>query len=198
MTLKSKIEDMLLEMIQPKLTEIEERFSRGEGLTGEDVNTLLLKSQFNHINHLDLRLDEVVADVASLKTDFKQLENRFEGLENKFEGLENKFEVLETKFDGLENKFIGLESKLETKFNALESRLETKFNALESRLDTKFDALESRIDAKIDSLIAQFNEFKMELRLEIQMAIHKSMKWSIGLLAFIITFLKALEMLLAK
>jgi hypothetical protein len=58
--------------------------------------------------------------------------------------------------------------------------------------------LESRLDAKIDSLIAQFNEFKMELRLEIQMAIHKSMKWSIGLLAFIITFLKALEMLLAK
>jgi uncharacterized coiled-coil DUF342 family protein len=141
---KSKIEDMLLEMIQPKLTEIEERFSRGEGLTGEDVNTLLLKSQFNHINHLDLRLDEVVADVASLKTNFKQ--------------LENKFEVL----------------------------------------DTKFDTLESRLDAKIDSLIAQFNEFKMELRLEIQMAIHKSMKWSIGLLAFIITFLKALEMLLAK
>jgi uncharacterized coiled-coil DUF342 family protein len=141
---KSKIEDMLLEMIQPKLTEIEERFSRGEGLNGEDINTLLLKSQFNHINHLDLRLDEVVADVASLKTDFKQ--------------LENKFEVLET----------------------------------------KFDALESRLDAKIDSLIAQFNEFKMELRLEIQMAIHKSMKWSIGLLAFIITFLKALEMLLAK
>ena len=148
---KSKIEDMLLEMIQPKLTEIEERFSRGEGLNGEDVNTLLLKSQFNHINHLDLRLDEVVADVASLKTDFKQLET-------KFAGLENKFEVLET----------------------------------------KFDALESRLDAKIDSLIAQFNEFKMELRLEIQMAIHKSMKWSIGLLAFIITFLKALEMLLAK
>jgi hypothetical protein len=97
----------------------------------------------------------VVADVASLKTDFKQLENRFEGLENKFIGLE-------------------------------------------SRLDTKFDALESRIDAKIDSLIAQFNEFKMELRLEIQVAIHKSMKWSIGLLAFIITFLKVLEMLLAK
>jgi hypothetical protein len=163
---KSKIEDMLLEMIQPKLTEIEERFSRGEGLTGEDVNTLLLKSQFNHINHLDLRLDEVVADVASLKTDFKQLETKFVGLENKFDGLE--------------------------------SRLETKFNALESRLDIKFDALESRLDAKIDSLIAQFNEFKMELRLEIQMAIHKSMKWSIGLLAFIITFLKALEMLLAK
>ena len=142
---------MLLEMIQPKLTEIEERFSRGEGLNGEDVNTLLLKSQFNHINHLDLRLDEVVADVSSLKADFKQLET-------KFAGLENKFEVLET----------------------------------------KFDALESRLDAKIDSLIAQFNEFKMELRLEIQMAIHKSMKWSIGLLAFIITFLKALEMLLAK
>ena len=88
----------------------------------------------------------------------------------------SNFKQLENRFEGLENKFIGLES----------------------RLDTKFDALESRIDAKIDSLIAQFNEFKMELRLEIQVAIHKSMKWSIGLLAFIITFLKALEMLLAK
>jgi hypothetical protein len=29
---KTKVDDMLINMIQPKLTEIEEKFSRGDGL----------------------------------------------------------------------------------------------------------------------------------------------------------------------
>lgn len=59
MNKQTKIDDMLIEMISPKLKEIEERFSKGEGLSNEDINTLLLKSQFNHINHLDQKLNEV-------------------------------------------------------------------------------------------------------------------------------------------
>jgi len=54
---------MLIEMISPRIKEIEEKFSRGEGLDQEDINTLLLKSQYKHINHLDLKLNEVTADV---------------------------------------------------------------------------------------------------------------------------------------
>jgi hypothetical protein len=50
---------MIIEMISPKVKEIEERFSKGESLSNEDVNTLLLKSQFNHINYLDDKLNEV-------------------------------------------------------------------------------------------------------------------------------------------
>jgi uncharacterized coiled-coil DUF342 family protein len=80
----TKIDDTLIEMISPKLKEIEGRFSKGEGLSNDDINTLLLKSQFNHINHLDEKLDEVTADVASLKTDMKSLEAKFGGLEAKF------------------------------------------------------------------------------------------------------------------
>ena len=53
----TKIENQLLEMIQPRIQLIENKFSDGKALTDQDVNTLLLKSQFNHINHLDLRLD---------------------------------------------------------------------------------------------------------------------------------------------
>ena len=70
MSNKTKIDDILIEMISPKLKEIEERFSKGEGLTNEDINILLLKSQFNHIHHLDQKLNEVTADVSSLKLDF--------------------------------------------------------------------------------------------------------------------------------
>ena len=75
---ETKVDDMLVEMITPKVREIEEKFSRGEGLTQDDINTLLLKSQYNHINHLDLKLNEVVADVASLKGEFALLKQTIE------------------------------------------------------------------------------------------------------------------------
>lgn len=87
---KTKVDDMLIEMITPKVKEIEEKFSKGEGLSQDDINTLLLKSQYNHINHLDVKLDETVASV-------KELENKFELLRNdmyaKFDKLESDIEV---------------------------------------------------------------------------------------------------------
>jgi len=67
---KTKVDDMLIEMITPKVKEIEEKFGNGEGLTQDDINTLLLKSQYNH---LDKKLDEVTLDVASLKGEFDVL-----------------------------------------------------------------------------------------------------------------------------
>jgi len=70
---KTKVDDMLIEMITPKVKEIEEKFGNGKGLTQDDINTLLLKSQYNHINHLDDKLNEVTADVASLKGEFELL-----------------------------------------------------------------------------------------------------------------------------
>jgi len=75
---KTKVDDMLIEMITPKVKQIEEKFGNGEGLSQDDINTLLLKSQYNHINHLDKKLDEVTADVASLKGRFEILETKFE------------------------------------------------------------------------------------------------------------------------
>ena len=71
---KTNVDEMLIEMITPKVTEIQKKFSDGGALTQDDINTLLLKSQYNHINHLDSKLNEVVADVASLKGDFALLE----------------------------------------------------------------------------------------------------------------------------
>ncbi|SMN02495.1 hypothetical protein SPONN_1171 [uncultured Candidatus Thioglobus sp.] len=79
---ETKVDDMLIEMVEPKIKEIEQRFSDGEGLTQDDINTLLLKSQYNHINHLDDKLNEVTASII--------------GLEGKFNILEGKFELLKT------------------------------------------------------------------------------------------------------
>ncbi len=83
---KTRVDDMLIEMISPKIKEIEEKFSAGKGLNQEDINTLLLKSQYNHINHLDDKLNEVTASVVAL-------EEKFVGLENKFELQNEKIEA---------------------------------------------------------------------------------------------------------
>ncbi len=89
---KTKVDDMLIEMISPKVKEIEEKFGNGEGLTQDDINTLLLKSQYNHINHLDAKLDEVTADVASLKGEFNGLKGEFNSLKGEFEVLKVSIE----------------------------------------------------------------------------------------------------------
>ena len=118
---QTRANDMLVEMITPKVQEIEKKFSRSEALTQEDINTLLLKSQFNHINHLDQKLDEVTADCGKLRLDF---EVRFAGLESKFYQLENR---LEAKFFGLEGKFASMETKfanLETKFEVAQVKMQ--------------------------------------------------------------------------
>jgi len=96
---KTRVDDMLIEMISPKIKEIEEKFSNGQGLNQEDINTLLLKSQYNHINHLDDKLNEVTADVASLKGNFSSLKGDFSSLEGKFSRLEGKFDLLNEKIE---------------------------------------------------------------------------------------------------
>jgi uncharacterized coiled-coil DUF342 family protein len=125
---KTKVDDM--QMITPKVKEIEEKFGNGKPLTQEDINTLLLKSQYNHINHLDTKLNEVTADVASLKGEF----------------------------------------------NAFKNELELKFKLLETSI-------------KKDNEL-----FKKDIQLEISTAINSNMKWSIGLIALIVTGLKVLDM----
>ncbi len=75
---KTNVDDMLVEMVTPKVKEIEERFSKGEGLSQDDINTLLLKSQYNHINHLGLKLNEVTDSVTKLESKFTLLAEQVE------------------------------------------------------------------------------------------------------------------------
>jgi len=123
---KTNVDDMLIEMISPRISEIEEKFSKGQGLDQEDINTLLLKSQYNHINHLDLKLNEVTDDVASLKGEFSD--------------LRGEFKLLETQLNG------------------------------------RFDSFEKNIELKISQ------------------AINTNMRWSIGMIALIVTVLKLADM----
>jgi predicted nuclease with TOPRIM domain len=91
---KTRVDDMLIEMISPKIKEIEEKFSQGKGLNQEDINTLLLKSQYNHINHLDNKLNEISQTVIALEGKFQNLEGKFQHLEGKFETFKEEMSKL--------------------------------------------------------------------------------------------------------
>jgi len=91
-------------------------------LTQEDINTLLLKSQYNHINHLDDKLDEVTASVVAL--------------EGKFQGLEGKFNTFKAEMIAeFEKRMGGLETKVEARIGSFEAKMEARIGSLETKFE---------------------------------------------------------------
>ncbi len=181
---KTKVDDMLLEMITPKVKEIEEKFGKGQGLTQEDINTLLLKSQYNHINHLDQKLNEVTDSV-------KSLENKFEAqkrdVDNKMESIkrdvDNKMESIKRDVD---NKIKELDGKFEKRFGDLELKFEKRFGDLELKFEKRFGDLE----IKFASLETKFEQSQVKM----QQTIITTMKWYIGGAGIVLVVLKALDL----
>ena len=170
---KTRVDDMLIEMITPKVKEIEEKFSRGEGLTQDDINTLLLKSQYNHINHLDDKLNETVESVKELRNDFNSLEER----------LTNNFTTLEQK---VSSDFNSLEQRLTNNFTTLEQEVTTDFNSLEQRLTNKFTTLEQKVSSDITNL-------EQRIETTIQKALNRNMMLLIVVIGFFMTLSKVID-----
>ena len=116
---KEKVEDTIMEMLKPKVKEIQKRCSEGEKLSFQDFNLLLLKTQYNHLNHLDDKLDQAVAEVSSLKIDFADLRGEFAVLKGElkadFADLRGEFAALRGEFAALRSDFKVLEEKIESK-----------------------------------------------------------------------------------
>ncbi len=165
---KTRVDDMLIEMISPKVKEIEEKFGQGIGLTQEDINTLLLKSQYNHINHLDEKLDEVTASVVAL-------EGKFQGLENKFLGLEGKFNTFK--------------AEMVAEFEKRMGSLEAKMGSLETRMEARMGSFEAKMEARMGSLETKFEQAQVKM----QQTIITTMKWYIGGAGIVLVLLKALD-----
>jgi len=126
----TKMDSVILEALKPQVEEIKNKIASGGGLSHEDIITLTIYTQGNHINHIDMRMDALCEDSAALRAEFTGLEGRFAGLESKFVGLEDKFVTLESKFEA---KFEGLEAKVDSKIAGLEVKIE-KFRGDFSKL----------------------------------------------------------------
>ena len=133
---KTKIDDMLIEMIKPKITEIEKKFSNNEALSQDDINTLLLKSQYNHINHLDEKLNEVTQSVKNLEHKFDMtvvtLKNDYEKLEQK---VDNNIQSLQINYKKLEQKFDNTVKELKNDFDNTVKALRNDYEKLEQKIE---------------------------------------------------------------
>ena len=163
---KTKVEDALIQMITPKVKEIEEKFGRGEGLTQEDINTLLLKSQYNHINHLDEKLNDIANDNNALRAEVKADNARL------------KLEI--------EQRMGSLETKMEQRMGSFETRIEQRMGSLE----VNFAKLETKMEQRMGSLETKFSDLKTD----IQTSINSTMKWYIGGAGIVLVLLKALDL----
>ena len=195
---KTRVDDMLIEMISPKVKEIEEKFGQGIGLTQEDINTLLLKSQYNHINHLDDKLDEVTASVVALEGKFQGLEGKFNTFkaemiaefEKRMGGLETKVESRIGSFETkMESRIGSFEAKIESRIGSLETKMESKIGSLETKMESKIGSFEAKMESKIGSLETKFEQAQVKM----QQTIITTMKWYIGGAGIVLVLLKALD-----
>jgi len=208
---KTKVDDFLIEMIRPKIEEIEKKFNNNEALSQDDINTLLLKSQYNHINHLDEKLNETVDTVKNLEFRFEKLEVRFNHLEDKFINLEKKFVKLEDKLtndmqnlekkltndmknleEKLTNDMKNLEEKIAKDMKSLEEKLTNDMKNLEEKLTKDMKNLEEKLSNNIKNLEDKFTK-KMEAT--IQQALNKNMLLLITILGTFFTIIKVSEIL---
>jgi predicted nuclease with TOPRIM domain len=175
---KTKVDDILLEMLTRETKAIEDKFAKGDGLNPSDIHTLLLKSQYNHINHLDTKLDEVTKDVASLKGDFNNLKGDFNN-------LRGEFKLLETK---LTNDMKSLETKLTNDMKSLEKKVETD-NAL---LRADFKTFKAEIISENEK-----NQVKtQQMIIDLQKQMMTTIKWYIGGAGIIIITLKIVDIII--
>jgi len=96
----TKMDDVILESLKPQVEGIKKNLASGGGLSHEDIITLTLYTQGNHINHIDMRMDTLCEEFSALRED----------VNGKLSEFDNKLLRLEASVDC---KISGLEVKIE-------------------------------------------------------------------------------------
>ena len=136
---KQSFEDELISAFLTKSTEKAKQQIADEGkLSTENAIPLMLKSQYNHIAHLDEQMvtktefngeikslkeqmvtkTEFNGEIKSLKeqmvtkTEFNAFKEQFNGLKEQFNGLKEQFNGLKEQFKGLKDQFKGLKDQV--------------------------------------------------------------------------------------
>ena len=136
---KTNIDDSYIAMISKEAEKIEEKYSNGQALTNSDIHTLVLKTQYNHINHLDKKLDEVVDTV-------KNLENSFEITKQE---LNHRIDLIEKNIDSNTKE---LNAKIDSNIKELNTKIDSNAKELNAKIDSNIKEL--KIEIK-DTIITQ-------------------------------------------
>ncbi len=138
---KTNIDDVYLEMISKEAEKIATKFAEQKQLTDSEIHTLVLKTQYNHINHLDKKLDEVTQSV-------KNLEHKFEKLEEK---TDRRLTELEKNTD---RRLSELEEKTDRRISELEEKTDRRISELEAKMEKEVALLRENIKTEIHKAIS--------------------------------------------
>ncbi len=115
--------ELLLKFLDKKCRAAESEIAEKGVLSDEYALPLLLKTQFNHIAHLDTELS-ALRELMDRR--FEQMEGRFEKMEGRFEQIDGRFEKIDGRFETMEGRF----ERIDRKFSLVFTGMTTGFTIL--------------------------------------------------------------------
>ncbi len=94
--------DILLKFLDKKVREAETEVTERGILSDDKAIPLILKTQFNHIAHLEDIMDKRL----------EQVDKRFEEVDKRFEQVDKRFEQVDRRFEQVDSHFARLERNL--------------------------------------------------------------------------------------
>ena len=105
MPIEKEAMEILLKFLDKKCRDAEREIAEKGTLSDENAIPLLLKTQFNHIAHLD---EELTNLRQIMDRRFEQVDKRFEEMERRFMSMENRFVEMERQFISMGKTFTKL------------------------------------------------------------------------------------------
>ena len=131
--------------IDRKVKEAEEEITKNGVLSDDKAIPLMLKTQFNHIAHLE---ESVTGEFGHIRLQFKEVDQRFKEMDQKFDQVNQKFEQVNQRFDQINNEMNGRFKEVDRKFDELAHEMNGRFKGI----DQKFDQMGSEMERRFDSL----------------------------------------------
>ena len=129
--------DMIDEVLAKKYKHIIEKVGRGETLSAEDTNMLILKAQTNHFHHLDIELRE---DMQNLRSDLtNDMQNLRIDLTNDMQNLRSDLtNDMKNLREDLTNDMKNIRKDMNQRFESVDKRFES--------VDKRFEMIVGRMD----------------------------------------------------
>jgi len=116
------MDDNILLMLQPRLSDISTRFAQEGKISTDDVHTLLLQSQYNHINHLDDEITLIRTEMVDIRQEFQDLRHE---MKQEITRLDFKMEKMEL---GIRSDMAQLEVSIRSDMAQLGTSLRAEMN----------------------------------------------------------------------
>jgi len=135
----SSMEDRIILALKPKIDELDRKVLAGESLGSDDINTLLLQHQFNHIYHLELRMGT---------------------MDERMDGQDSRMDRIETDISGIRVEMVSMDGRLNHQMATLRGELKSEMSDLRGELMAAMADLKTYVEKGINrNMLFYFGSF---------------------------------------